>query len=71
MQERLVPVRRQGPQGLDSDRPYLGRLTGWGLATGRRSEAAISFLVTPDLIRGPFTQRGKNGSRIKSGMTNV
>ncbi|SBV31233.1 protein of unknown function [uncultured Sphingopyxis sp.] len=38
---------------------------------GFRLVADLCFIVTLDLIRGPFTQRGKNGSRIKSGMTNV
>ena len=41
-----------------------------GNGMGRfRPEAGLSYIVTPDLIRGPFTQRGKNGSRIKFGMT--
>ncbi|MCW0200226.1 hypothetical protein, partial [Sphingopyxis sp.] len=32
-------------------------------------EADLSFIVIPDLIRDPFTQRRMSGSRIKSGMT--
>jgi hypothetical protein len=51
--------------------PTAGHLSREGKETvAKRPIAAFSFLVTPDLIRGPRLQR-RSGSRIKSGMTKV
>jgi hypothetical protein len=59
------------PDHVADDSTAFRRAAEKWLGDGLRPEVVLPCLVTPDLIRGPFAQRWKNGFRIESGMTKV